>query len=66
MSKGCQGGFCKLREKCPMYRPGLGYKDPDRLCLAGRDGIRLIESTPFRKITVDVFHRGEKRLEEPA
>ena len=55
MSHGCQGGWCALRDKCPMYRPGLGFKDADRLCLPGRDGHRLVESTRFRAVVVDVF-----------
>lgn len=55
MSIGCQGGFCAMRDKCPLYRPGLGYADPDRLCLPARDGHRLMETTRYRAVVVDVF-----------
>ena len=66
MKKTCMGGFCSKRDQCPHSEPVPGVEPAQRLCLPGQDGIRLVESTPFRKITVDVFHRGEKRLEEPA
>ena len=52
--KACMGGFCVRRDQCPHYS-AEGQSPAERLCLPARDGIRLIEATPFRTLTVDVF-----------
>jgi len=55
--RSCMGGWCVKREKCPHY----GAKTPpftppdERLCIKGRDGVRLIEASPARVIHIDVF-----------
>ena len=50
----CMGGWCVRRDQCPHYS-AEGQSPAQRLCLPGRDGIRLVEATPFRTLTIDVF-----------
>lgn len=60
----CQGGWCVKREKCPHYHAGINRSQPaDRLCIPGSDGYRLIEATPFRTLTIDVFKGREVAAE---
>ena len=50
----CMGGWCVKRDKCPHY--GAQSREPvERLCLPGQDGRRLVDVTPFRRVTVDVM-----------
>lgn len=51
----CMGGWaCALREQCPHYSNGIG-EPAERLCIRGRDGIRMTWASPYRVVTVDVF-----------
>lgn len=52
--KACMGGWCNSRDQCPHYSDGTG-NPVERLCIRGRDGIRLIEAAAFRTVLVDVF-----------
>lgn len=59
----CQGGWCVKRDKCPHYTAPRRAQEPaDRLCLPGRDGVRMVESTPFVVRTVYVFAPQELEL----
>lgn len=54
--RGCMGGFCAKRDKCPHYTAADRRSDDgERLCIPGRDGIRQIESAAFRVTLVNVF-----------
>ena len=54
--KACMGGWCNRRDQCPHYTEAFrGFSDAERLCIRGRDGIRLIEAAAFRAVLVDVF-----------
>jgi hypothetical protein len=50
----CMGGWCVRRDQCP-HHTARGTKPVERLCLPGRDGFRMVEATPFRTLTIDVF-----------
>ena len=50
----CMGGWCVKRDKCPHYW-APSEDPPQRLCIKGRDGVRLIEASPARVIHIDVF-----------
>jgi hypothetical protein len=49
------GGWCSRRDQCPHHHAQDRRQPVERLCLPGRDGQRLIDSTQFRSVTVDVF-----------
>lgn len=54
--KQCMGGWCVRREKCPHYWAPKSSQEPSqRLCVSGRDGVRLVDASPFRVVEVDVF-----------
>lgn len=54
--KACMGGNCTRRDQCPHYTEAFrGFSDAERLCIRGRDGIRLIEAAAFRVLLIDVF-----------
>jgi hypothetical protein len=61
--KPCMGGWCLKRDQCPHHEP-TGQAPAERLCLPGQDGVRLIEVTPFRTLTIDVFNGRETRADE--
>ena len=61
----CLGGWCARRGQCPHYHR-QGQTPEERLCLAGRDGVRLVESEPFRVIAIDVFSGRQVSAEEDA
>ena len=57
----CMGGWCSKRSKCPHYHAGQldgATNDPEqRLCLPGRDGVRLSQFGPVAvAIPVSVFY----------
>lgn len=53
--KACMGGWkCSKRDQCPHYSDGTGLP-VERLCIRGKDGVRLIEAAAFRTVLVDVF-----------
>lgn len=65
--KACMGGWCDLRGRCPHYTEAdRGVNPVERLCMSGKDGIRLIEAAAFRTVLVDVFTgiKVEKNEEE--
>lgn len=51
----CMGGWCTLRDKCPHNSAPAGDEPKERMCLAGRDGVRAIWAGPFRVILIDVL-----------
>ena len=53
--RACMGGWCDLRGRCPHYTEAERVNAVERLCMTGRDGIRLIEAAAFRAVLVDVF-----------
>lgn len=55
--KTCMGGYaCTKREQCPHYNASSSESEPaERLCIRGRDGIRLIEASAGAVVLVDVF-----------
>lgn len=59
----CMGGWCTRRDQCPHHYT-RGKRPVERLCLAGRDGFRLIEATPFRVLTIDVFNGRQVAADE--
>ena len=57
----CMGGWCTKRSQCPHYTEAYRMADyEERLCLPGHDGIRLVDSTEFRKIHINVFETSVK------
>lgn len=48
--KSCMGGWCTLRDKCPHYGAESDDRPAERLCLTGRDGVRVIEASPFLQV----------------
>lgn len=51
----CMGGWCHQREQCPHHMEAKSASPVERLCVRGRDGIRLIQASAFRTVLVDVF-----------
>ena len=58
-TEACLGGWsCSLREQCPHHTSGVikkGQRPSERLCIRGRDGVRLVAASAFRTLLVDVF-----------
>lgn len=54
--KACMGGWCAKREKCPHHMIAPDRRDAaQRLCITGRDGLRLVMASLGRTLAVDVF-----------
>ena len=53
--KACMGGWCKRREQCPHHMEASSDTPAERLCVRGRDGVRLISASAFRTVLVEVF-----------
>lgn len=51
----CMGGWCIKRDKCPHYMAEAIVTPRERLCLTGKDGERIVETSPFRSILIDIF-----------
>lgn len=55
----CMGGWCQKRQQCPHYTEAARVNPEERLCLQGQDGVRAIETSPFRVILIDVLNGRE-------
>lgn len=54
MANACLGGWCVKRDKCPHYIDGDG-EPKERLCLRGRDGVRLLAVNASQQTVLDIF-----------
>lgn len=56
MTQQCMGGWCAKRAKCPHYvAPKTSTAQAERLCIKGRDGVRVLAAAAFRVSTINVF-----------
>ena len=51
----CMGGWCSKREQCPHHMQADRRNPAERLCVRGRDGVRLSQAGAARVIHIDVF-----------
>ena len=59
--KSCMGGWCTLRDKCPHYGAESDDRPAERMCLTGRDGVQMIEASPFRQVERNIFDQPNSR-----
>lgn len=60
------GGFCSVRDRCPHFNnDARSMQTPaERLCIPGRDGVRLVEVTPYKQIEVNILQQQEASREQ--